>query len=259
MHKHALALFALCFLACGSGSSSSSSTTSDGGAAENEAGSGANAPLGRCPFGSVQLSFSYAQFAGLAGGDWASRLSVFRLEDCEATGEDQCRWVELDGVTNDLTTSTTPTATRHRLVWNSTPASQLGRRHTRAARLGVIPSDTTGGVQTNSVQFTVDNDTPPSAFIVPITTRAPDKVVTFSANVLDPDGAVESQLVDLKLEYFDGATWTTRHEKAAPFDVSAVRTGFGAATWPHQLVRIMLLEQIYRAVTILSGHPYHRD
>jgi 23S rRNA (pseudouridine1915-N3)-methyltransferase len=42
-------------------------------------------------------------------------------------------------------------------------------------------------------------------------------------------------------------------------DKASLTVAFGTATWPHQLVRIMLLEQLYRAVTILSGHPYHRS
>jgi 23S rRNA (pseudouridine1915-N3)-methyltransferase len=36
------------------------------------------------------------------------------------------------------------------------------------------------------------------------------------------------------------------------------RLAFGPQTWPHLLVRTMLSEQIYRALTILANHPYHR-
>lgn len=37
------------------------------------------------------------------------------------------------------------------------------------------------------------------------------------------------------------------------------KLSMGKLTWPHMLVRVLLAEQIYRAICILSGHPYHRD
>ena len=65
--------------------------------------------------------------------------------------------------------------------------------------------------------------------------------------------------------------WRTQGRPAAVFVIGGadglapslreradLAVAFGTATWPHQLVRIMLLEQLYRAVTMLSGHPYHR-
>jgi 23S rRNA (pseudouridine1915-N3)-methyltransferase len=41
-------------------------------------------------------------------------------------------------------------------------------------------------------------------------------------------------------------------------DAARLQIAFGAMTLPHQLVRVVLAEQLYRAATILSGHPYHR-
>lgn len=41
-------------------------------------------------------------------------------------------------------------------------------------------------------------------------------------------------------------------------DRADLKLALGAMTWPHQIARILLAEQIYRAMTIQSGHPYHR-
>jgi 23S rRNA (pseudouridine1915-N3)-methyltransferase len=92
-----------------------------------------------------------------------------------------------------------------------------------------------------------------------------------------PEGAIVVCL-DERGENLDSASlagllreWRTEDRAAVCFIVGGadglapsllertkLRVAFGKATWPHQLVRIMLLEQIYRAATILTGHPYHR-
>jgi 23S rRNA (pseudouridine1915-N3)-methyltransferase len=96
------------------------------------------------------------------------------------------------------------------------------------------------------------------------------------ANVIPQDAAVA--LLDTGGENMDSAglaarlsQWRSDGRTAAVFviggpdgladslrDKAEFRLAFGAATWPHQLVRVMLMEQLYRATTILSGHPYHR-
>src|SRR6476661_7615396 len=77
------------------------------------------------------------------------------------------------------------------------------------------------------------------------------------ANII-PERAV-TVILDERGESMNSASFAGRLQGWRAQDASAVAFVFGAATWPHQLVRIMLLEQLYRAVTILAGHPYHRS
>ena len=97
------------------------------------------------------------------------------------------------------------------------------------------------------------------------------------ANVIPQGAAVV--LLDARGDDLDSATlaarlaqWRADDRPATVFAIGGpdglapsliekadLKLAFGAATWPHQLVRVMLLEQIYRAATILAGHPYHRS
>ncbi len=52
-----------------------------------------------------------------------------------------------------------------------------------------------------------------------------------------------------------GANGLTVEERASVDKLIA----FGRATWPHMLARAMLVEQLYRATSIIAGHPYHRE
>jgi 23S rRNA (pseudouridine1915-N3)-methyltransferase len=92
----------------------------------------------------------------------------------------------------------------------------------------------------------------------------PDEAMTIA---LDGGGRdiTSEEFAALIGRWRDGGTATLAFLLGGPDGLSAdikatagYRLALGRMTWPHRLARIMLLEQIYRSVTILVNHPYHR-
>lgn len=93
---------------------------------------------------------------------------------------------------------------------------------------------------------------PPKAIVVLLDERGKDLTSRdFAAQLTGWHERGSADLVFL----IGGASGVTEEvRKRAVFTL-----GFGRLTWPHRMVRVMLLEQLYRAQQINSGHPYHRD
>ncbi|QDP19248.1 23S rRNA (pseudouridine(1915)-N(3))-methyltransferase RlmH [Sphingomonas xanthus] len=98
--------------------------------------------------------------------------------------------------------------------------------------------------------------------------RVPDPAANAVTIVLDERGKPLSSVAFAKL--LEG--WRDTGRREARFLIGAadgheeqlrdkadLLMSFGPATWPHMLARAMLAEQLFRAVSILDNHPYHRD
>jgi 23S rRNA (pseudouridine1915-N3)-methyltransferase len=92
---------------------------------------------------------------------------------------------------------------------------------------------------------------PPGARIVALDERG--KMLT-SQDFADTLGGWRDQAVPAVALLIGGADGHAPAVRAA----ADLKLGLGAMTWPHMLVRGLLAEQLYRAQSILEGHPYHR-
>jgi 23S rRNA (pseudouridine1915-N3)-methyltransferase len=97
--------------------------------------------------------------------------------------------------------------------------------------------------------------------------RVPEPLSPYRTILLDERGSHTSseELADLLQGWRDNGVRETRFvigaadgHSPAERDVADRLLAFGSATWPHLLARAMLLEQLYRATSLLAGHPYHR-
>ena len=65
----------------------------------------------------------------------------------------------------------------------------------------------------------------------------------------------EQSLINKNINFFIGGSNGLKEEYHKDFDKII---SFGDLTWPHKMFKIMLLEQIYRSITIINNHQYHK-
>ncbi len=92
---------------------------------------------------------------------------------------------------------------------------------------------------------------PPQAVLIVLDERGTHLTSTAFAKILETHQARGSSDLALLIGGPDG------HDPVLRNDAVQV-IALGAMTWPHRLVRIMIMEQLYRAITIMLHHPYHR-
>ena len=97
--------------------------------------------------------------------------------------------------------------------------------------------------------------------------RVPDPATPYKTVLLDEKGRdLSSEKLAAQLERWrdDGmrecrfVIGAADGHSQAERDEADLLLAFGKATWPHLLARAMLMEQLFRATSILAGHPYHR-